>query len=57
MPVCSGGAHDSMVVLKQETRFAKANDNSFSRVTFRKPMKCFLQVIVRRRKIVLLLDS
>uniref|UniRef100_A0A7C8ZWJ1 Bacterial surface antigen (D15) domain-containing protein n=1 Tax=Opuntia streptacantha TaxID=393608 RepID=A0A7C8ZWJ1_OPUST len=28
---CSGGAHDSMVVLKQETRFAKANDNSFSR--------------------------
>ncbi|GLT77723.1 hypothetical protein SLA2020_492840 [Shorea laevis] len=28
---CSGDAHDSMVVLKQETRYAKANDCSFSR--------------------------
>lgn len=26
---CSGNPHDSMVVLKQESRFAKANDNSF----------------------------
>ncbi|XP_022729097.1 outer envelope protein 80, chloroplastic-like isoform X2 [Durio zibethinus] len=28
---CSGNAHDSMVVLKQESRYAKANDRSFSR--------------------------
>ncbi|KAL9235403.1 hypothetical protein vseg_010162 [Gypsophila vaccaria] len=28
---CSGGCHDSMVVLKQQTRFAKANDNFFTR--------------------------
>ncbi|XP_010685451.1 outer envelope protein 39, chloroplastic [Beta vulgaris subsp. vulgaris] len=28
---CSGGSHDSMVVLKQETRYARANDNCFSR--------------------------
>ncbi|XP_021892591.1 LOW QUALITY PROTEIN: outer envelope protein 80, chloroplastic-like, partial [Carica papaya] len=28
---CSGNSHDSMVVLKQESRFAKANDHSFSR--------------------------
>ncbi|KAL0370235.1 UNVERIFIED_CONTAM: Outer envelope protein 39, chloroplastic [Sesamum angustifolium] len=28
---CSGGCHDSMVVLKQESRFAKANDCSFTR--------------------------
>ncbi|XP_075520048.1 outer envelope protein 39, chloroplastic-like isoform X3 [Primulina tabacum] len=27
---CSGGDHDSMVVLKQESRFAKANDRSFT---------------------------
>ncbi|KAM6576642.1 hypothetical protein CsatB_028479 [Cannabis sativa] len=26
---CSGKTHDSMVVLKQESRFAKANDSSF----------------------------
>lgn len=32
--MCSGGSHDSMVVLKQETRYARANDNCFSRVTF-----------------------
>ncbi|XVF05066.1 hypothetical protein REPUB_Repub05bG0139200 [Reevesia pubescens] len=30
---CSGNAHDSMVVLKQESRYAKANDHSFSRFT------------------------
>lgn len=28
---CSGSNHDSMVVLKQESRYAKANDCSFSR--------------------------
>ncbi|KAH9699417.1 Outer envelope protein 39 [Citrus sinensis] len=28
---CSGSNHDSMVVLKQESRYAKANDRSFSR--------------------------
>ncbi|XP_059625130.1 outer envelope protein 39, chloroplastic isoform X2 [Cornus florida] len=28
---CSGGNHDSMVVLKQESQFAKANDHSFTR--------------------------
>lgn len=28
---CSGGFSDSMMVLKQETRFAKANDHSFTR--------------------------
>ncbi|XP_057782054.1 outer envelope protein 39, chloroplastic [Salvia miltiorrhiza] len=28
---CSGGYHDSMVVLKQESRFAKATDCSFTR--------------------------
>lgn len=28
----SGGYHDSMVVLKQESRFARANDRSFTRV-------------------------
>lgn len=28
---CSGGYHDSMVVLKQESRFAKATDRSFTR--------------------------
>lgn len=28
---CSGGYHDSMVVLKQESRFAKADDCSFTR--------------------------
>ncbi|XP_050224970.1 outer envelope protein 39, chloroplastic isoform X2 [Mercurialis annua] len=27
---CSGSSHDSMVVLKQESRYAKANDHSFS---------------------------
>lgn len=27
---CSGGSHDSMVVVKQESRYAKANDHSFS---------------------------
>ncbi|XP_075512477.1 outer envelope protein 39, chloroplastic isoform X1 [Primulina tabacum] len=27
---CSGGDHDSMVVLKQESRFAKADDRSFT---------------------------
>ncbi|KAJ7948074.1 outer envelope protein 80, chloroplastic [Quillaja saponaria] len=30
---CSGSHHDSMVVLKQESRFAKANDCSFSHVS------------------------
>lgn len=29
---CSGNPHDSMVVLKQESQFAKANDNSFFHV-------------------------
>ncbi|CAN0923394.1 Outer envelope protein 39, chloroplastic [Linum grandiflorum] len=28
---CSGNTHDSMVVLKQESRYAKANDHSFTR--------------------------
>ncbi|KAJ4826804.1 Outer envelope protein 39, chloroplastic [Turnera subulata] len=28
---CSGGPRDSMVILKHESRYAKANDNSFSR--------------------------
>ncbi|GMY24105.1 outer envelope protein 39, chloroplastic [Fagus crenata] len=28
---CSGSSHDSMVVIRQESRFAKANDCSFSR--------------------------
>ncbi|KAL8479973.1 hypothetical protein ACS0TY_026785 [Phlomoides rotata] len=28
---CSGGYQDSMVVLKQESRYAKANDHSFTR--------------------------
>ncbi|KAK9279192.1 hypothetical protein L1049_012870 [Liquidambar formosana] len=28
---CSGSPHDSMVVLKQESRFTKANDHSFTR--------------------------
>ncbi|XP_019238059.1 PREDICTED: outer envelope protein 80, chloroplastic isoform X2 [Nicotiana attenuata] len=27
---CSGGYHDSMVVVKQESRYAKANDRSFT---------------------------
>lgn len=31
---CSGRLHDSMVVLKQESRFAKANDSSFLHVRF-----------------------
>ncbi|CAK9168103.1 unnamed protein product, partial [Ilex paraguariensis] len=32
LPVtCSGGSHDSRVVLKQESRFAKVNDRSFTR--------------------------
>ncbi|PIA54292.1 hypothetical protein AQUCO_00900677v1 [Aquilegia coerulea] len=30
---CSGGTHDSMVVLKQESRYAKANDRSFSQLS------------------------
>ncbi|XVE79156.1 hypothetical protein DITRI_Ditri14bG0035300 [Diplodiscus trichospermus] len=30
---CSGNTHDSMVVLKQESRYVKANDRSFSRFT------------------------
>ncbi|XP_022752508.1 outer envelope protein 80, chloroplastic-like isoform X2 [Durio zibethinus] len=30
---CSGNAHDSMVVLKQESRYVKANDRSFSQFT------------------------
>ncbi|GMI97309.1 hypothetical protein like AT3G44160 [Hibiscus trionum] len=30
---CSGNAHDSMVVLKQESQYAKATDHSFSRFT------------------------
>ncbi|CAI9105790.1 OLC1v1004803C2 [Oldenlandia corymbosa var. corymbosa] len=30
---CSGGYHDSMVVIKQESRFAKANERSFTRFT------------------------
>ncbi|PPD90875.1 hypothetical protein GOBAR_DD12179 [Gossypium barbadense] len=30
---CSGNAHDSMVVLKQESQYAKANEHSFSRFT------------------------
>ncbi|KAE8727193.1 Outer membrane OMP85 family protein isoform 2 [Hibiscus syriacus] len=30
---CSGNAHDSMVVLKQESQYAKATDHSFSRGT------------------------
>ncbi|KAE8735576.1 Outer membrane OMP85 family protein isoform 2 [Hibiscus syriacus] len=30
---CSGNAHDSMVVLKQESQYAKATDRSFSRFT------------------------
>ncbi|XP_027082619.1 outer envelope protein 80, chloroplastic isoform X1 [Coffea eugenioides] len=28
---CSGGCHDSMVVIKQESRFAKASEHSFTR--------------------------
>lgn len=28
---CSGGYHDSMVVIKQESRFAKASEHSFTR--------------------------
>ncbi|KAF8396358.1 hypothetical protein HHK36_017975 [Tetracentron sinense] len=30
---CSGSYHDSMVVLKQESRFAKENDHSFSQLS------------------------
>lgn len=30
--LCSGNSHDNMVVLKQESRFAKANDCSFFHV-------------------------
>nr|GLL31347.1 outer envelope protein 80, chloroplastic isoform X1 [Ipomoea trifida]GMD14461.1 outer envelope protein 80, chloroplastic isoform X1 [Ipomoea batatas] len=30
---CSGGYHDSMVVLKQESRFARANDQSLTEFT------------------------
>ncbi|KAI3980284.1 hypothetical protein MKX01_001355 [Papaver californicum] len=30
---CSGSPHDSMVVLKQESRYAKANDRSFSQLS------------------------
>ncbi|KAF9595922.1 hypothetical protein IFM89_006203 [Coptis chinensis] len=30
---CSGGTHDSMVVLKQESRYAKANDHSFTQLS------------------------
>ncbi|XWS73815.1 hypothetical protein CRYUN_Cryun02cG0161700 [Craigia yunnanensis] len=30
---CSGNARDSLVVLKQESRYAKANDRSFSHFT------------------------
>ncbi|KAE8692984.1 Outer membrane OMP85 family protein isoform 2 [Hibiscus syriacus] len=30
---CSGKAHDSMIVLKQESQYAKANDRCFSRFT------------------------
>lgn len=29
----SGGYHDSMVVVKQESRYAKANDRSFTQVS------------------------
>ncbi|KAJ8749916.1 hypothetical protein K2173_013831 [Erythroxylum novogranatense] len=29
---CSGSTHDNMVVLKQESQYAKANDDSFSRL-------------------------
>ncbi|CAA2986005.1 outer envelope 80, chloroplastic [Olea europaea subsp. europaea] len=32
---CSGSCHDSMVVLKQESRFAKANDHSFTRFSLK----------------------
>ncbi|XP_008787772.1 outer envelope protein 39, chloroplastic isoform X1 [Phoenix dactylifera] len=31
---CSGGSHDNMVVLKQESQYAIANDNSFTRLNF-----------------------
>ncbi|KAK6926504.1 Bacterial surface antigen (D15) [Dillenia turbinata] len=31
---CSGGAHDSMVVVRQESRYTKANDKSFTRFSF-----------------------
>ncbi|KAK8968290.1 hypothetical protein KSP40_PGU016489 [Platanthera guangdongensis] len=31
---CSGNSHDNMVVLKQESQYAIADDNMFSRVTF-----------------------
>ncbi|KAF8009396.1 hypothetical protein BT93_J0396 [Corymbia citriodora subsp. variegata] len=35
LPVtCSGSPHDSMVVLKQESQYAKANDHSFFRIRF-----------------------
>lgn len=33
----SGSPHDSMVVLKQESRYAMANDHSFSRVYYLAP--------------------
>ncbi|CAM8970306.1 unnamed protein product [Rhodiola kirilowii] len=31
---CSGNAYDNMIVLKQESRFTKANDQDFTRLTF-----------------------
>lgn len=35
LPVtCSGNPHDSMVVLKQESQYAKANEDSFFRIRF-----------------------
>lgn len=31
---CSGGYHDSMVIVKQESRYAMANELSFTRVMY-----------------------
>lgn len=45
---CSGNSHDNMVVLKQESQYAIADDNMFSRVTFQMeqglplPSKCLI---------------
>ncbi|KAL8159048.1 hypothetical protein V2J09_000585 [Rumex salicifolius] len=49
----SGNAYDSMVVLKQETRYANANHNCFTRVTFPNYpcclvlIQCFFQLNVQ----------
>ncbi|KAH7561317.1 hypothetical protein JRO89_XS10G0210900 [Xanthoceras sorbifolium] len=41
---CSGNAFDSMVVLKQESRYAKANDYSFSRVKYLSELNFSMQI-------------